>query len=131
MMVDQHLYFEGKTLWIHDHEIRQMYYHERVTVRHVSFVPPLSRHSGTIILTENNILLEGDESEVIPLASIEELYYGFDDLYTASSVKNFGMFWKPLRLKTGYNNYIYLIINFNHFFTANERFLKLLKELLL
>lgn len=130
-MKKQQIYFEGQALWIYDHELQTMEYNERFTIRHFSFVPPLSRHNGTAILTERSILLEGDESIVIPLASIEELYYGFDDLYTAASVKNFGAFWKPLRIRQGLAGYIYLIINYRYFYTSNEHFLTLLKDLLL
>jgi len=125
------LYFEGSALWIHDYEIKSMEYHERFTIRHFSSAPPLSRHSGTILLTAQEIFLDGDESIIIPLKSIEQLYYGYDDLYTAASVKNFGVFWKPLRIRQGFKDYIYLIINYRYFNTSNERFLTLLKDLLL
>lgn len=125
------LYFEGNVLWIHDYEIKNMKYNERFTIRHFSFTPPLSRHSGTILLTENAIVLDGDENLVVPLETIEQLYYGYDDLYTAASVKNFGVFWKPLRIRQGAKDYTYLIINYRYFNTSNEQFLTLLKDLLL
>ncbi|QNL48033.1 hypothetical protein H8S90_14590 [Olivibacter sp. SDN3] len=125
------LLFKSSALWIHDYEIQHMHYDERFTIRHFSFAPPLSKHSGDIILTEKEILLDGDECETIPLGSIEELYYGFDNLYTTASVKNFGAFWKPLRVRHGFNNVTYFIINYNYLYTSNDRFLSLLKSLLL
>uniref|UniRef100_F4C9S9 Uncharacterized protein n=1 Tax=Sphingobacterium sp. (strain 21) TaxID=743722 RepID=F4C9S9_SPHS2 len=129
-MIGKQLFFEGEALWIYDYEIRAMKYNERFTIRHFSFVPPLSNHKGAIALTEKEILLEGDESVIIPLSSVEQLYYGFDELYTQASVKNFGAFWKPLRIMWR-GSYIYFIINYRTFSTSNEKFLTLLKDLLL
>lgn len=130
-MKDKQLFFDGEALWIHDYEIREMAYNDRFTSRHFSFVSPLSNHSGTIKLTEEEIILTGDENLVVPLGSIEQLYYGFDELYTPASVKNFGAFWKPLRITWGSDLFIYLIINYKIFYTSNERFLILLKDMLL
>ncbi|MFC6101101.1 hypothetical protein [Olivibacter domesticus] len=130
-MKDQQVLFENQALWIHDFEIQNMNYDERFSIRHFSFVPPLSKHSGNILLTEAEIILYGDEATNISLRNITELYYGFDELYTASSVKNFGIFWKPLRIKYNLYNVIYLIVNYRHFYTSNEQFLSILKDMLL
>jgi hypothetical protein len=130
-MKSQQILFENKALWIHDFEIQQMNYNERFSIRHFSFVPPLSNHSGNIFLTDREIILHGDETTNISLGTIEELYYGFDELYTASSVKNFGAFWRPLRIRHNRYNLIYLIINYRHFYTSNEQFLAILKDMLL
>jgi len=127
---NKYLLFESKALWIHDYEISAMSYDERFTIRHFSSVPPLSKHDGFIRLSETEIVLEGDEDRIIPLASVTELYHGFDELYPASSVKNFGAFWKPLRIKHGYGNCTYFILNHGLFGTSNAHFLDLLKDLL-
>uniref|UniRef100_F4CEE1 Uncharacterized protein n=1 Tax=Sphingobacterium sp. (strain 21) TaxID=743722 RepID=F4CEE1_SPHS2 len=128
--MNQRLLFEGRALWIHDFEIQQMGYNERFTIRHFSFTPPLAKHEGHIILTDADIVLDGSEYKRIPLSNIEELYYGFDEHYTPASVKNFGAFWKPIRIRYGYAGILYLIINYRYFYTANEHFLSLLKGLL-
>lgn len=130
-MIEKQLFFQGNVLWIHDYEIRSMRHDKKFTIRHFSFVPPLSNHSGTIALTEKEIILDGDEYLSIPLSSVEQLYYGFDELYTPASVKNFGVFWKPLRIMWHAGSFIYLIIDYSTFSTYNEKFLTLLKDILL
>lgn len=129
--MNQQLLFESHALWIHDFEIQQMDQHERFTMRHFSFAPPLSKHQGRIALTETNLFLDGDEFKRIPLNSIEELYYGFDEHYTPASVKNFGAFWKPIRIKCSFTGFLYLVINYRYFYTSNEQFLSLLKSILI
>lgn len=85
------------------------------TLRHISGVPPLHNHEGEIYLTSDSIIIKGDENLNILLSSIIQLYHGYDDTYRSSYVKNFGIFWQPLRVEfyTGFDrlNRIYLIIN--------------------
>ncbi|WP_206106128.1 hypothetical protein [Olivibacter sp. XZL3] len=77
------------------------------------------------------MFLDGDEFKRIPLSAIEELYYGFDEHYTPASVKNFGAFWKPIRIKYSFAGFLYLIVNYRYFYTSNEQFLSLLKNMLI
>ncbi|MEH6307071.1 hypothetical protein RYH73_15600 [Olivibacter sp. CPCC 100613] len=126
----QRLLFEGNALWIHDFEIQQLGHTERFTIRHLSLAPPLAKHQGHILLTETEIILDGSEYERIPLSAIEELYYGFDEYYTPASVKNFGVFWKPIRIKYSSTGFLYLIVNYRYFYTSNEHVLSLLKDIL-
>ena len=125
----ENILYEGTVLWAADTEIQAMDFSERFLARQVSFVPPLSKHKGAVCLTNKSLLIEGDEDLVIPLNHINQLYLGFDDVFSVASVKNFGMLWQPLRINYGNDLIIYLIVDYNIFGSANKRFFNLLKGL--
>ncbi|RYD74654.1 MAG: hypothetical protein EOP55_14910, partial [Sphingobacteriales bacterium] len=86
-----------------------------------SFLKPLHNHEGNILLASNGLFITGDEHLELPLSNIEEVYMGFDELFPASSVKNLGMFWQPIRIKSFINHSesqtVYLVINHTGFFS--------------
>jgi len=125
----ENILYEGNVLWATDNEITAMDFSERFLARQFSFVPPLSRHRGVICLTDKSILIEGDEDLVIPLNHINQLYLGFDDVYSVASVKNFGLFWQPIRVNYGNDLVVYLIVDYNFFGSSNKQFFGMLTEL--
>jgi hypothetical protein len=125
----ENILYEGTVLWATDAEITEMHFSERFIARQFSFVTPLSKHSGLIRLTDKSILIQGDEDLVIPLAYINQLYMGFDDVFSVASVKNFGLFWQPIRLNYGNDLVVYLIVDYNYVGSSNRQFFGLLKEM--
>jgi len=95
-----------------------------------SFTPPLHAHEGKVSLSERSLEITGDENLSLPLRSIEEVYLGFDDVFPASSVKNFGLFWQPLRLRFNDEEVIYMITDYNGVKTNNQIWYETLKEIL-
>lgn len=123
---------KNRVLWSYDHEVEQRNAIDNIGV-HFSGVGPFHAHEGEIILTETNILISGDESIEIELNGIDQLYLGFDDIFPRTLVKNFGLFWQPLRIsfyRSGLSNSIYLIIGLNMFSCENQLWFNTLKELL-
>jgi len=125
----ENILYEGTVLWASDTEIHSMDFSERFLARHFSFVTPLSKHRGELCLTNKSLVIEGDEDLVIPLNHINQLYLGFDDVFSVASVKNFGMFWQPIRINYGNDLIVYLIVDYNYFGSSNNRFFSVLKEL--
>jgi hypothetical protein len=124
------LLYQGTVYWSFVHEIEDMGIGERFFVRHVSFSAPLSKHQGVFYLSDRSIILESEDQKVtIPLSKITQLYLGFDEVFSGSSVKNFGMFWQPLRIVYNDDEVIYLIIDYKYGFAANKQIFQLLKEI--
>lgn len=125
----ENIYYEGNVYWAYDHEIAEMNYAERYFIRHLSFSPPLSKHQGNFSLTDHAMVLEAEEEKVtINLSTVTQLYLGFDDVYSSASAKNFGMFWKPLRIEFE-ESVTYIVVDYKFGFTANNQIFELLKEL--
>ena len=131
---------KGRVLWSYDYEFAG----KRRTVTNrlfsrwylglFSFIKPLNNnHEGQIILTGSELLITGDEDLSIPLSSVNELYLGFDALFPATSVKNFGAFWQPLRLEFiifKETRIIYLTIDYNGLTANNQLWYDTIKALL-
>nr|WP_199158347.1 hypothetical protein [Pedobacter sp. ASV2] len=132
-MVAQKL-LEGNVLWSYDHELDTKTSWIKKIAGLFSFLPPLHHHEGAILLTNHSLSISGDEDLVLPLRDIEEVFIGFDELFPASSVKNFGAFWQPIRLKASPGMAdvltIYMVINYNGLFTANKDWFNALIRLL-
>jgi hypothetical protein len=126
----KNLIYEGNAYWVYDNEILDMDVSERYIGRHFSSVPPLSRHQGKIYLSDTSIRIDGDEEVNIPIADINHIHLGFDDVFSAASVKNFGMFWKPIRVNYGPDTNIYLIIDYSLMISNNNRFFEMMKALM-
>lgn len=119
----------GKVYWSYDYEVRQKSPLDSIGV-HFSAIPPFHKHEGLITLTNDRIILSGDEELKIPLANLESLYLGFDDTFTPSLVKNFGLFWQPLRLSLQTGEVIYVIIDHSMFGSKNQYWFDFLKTIL-
>ena len=97
---------------------------------HFSGIKPFHKHTGEIALSANKLFVSGDEDLQIPLASIEQIYLGFDESFPRTLVKNMGLFWQPLRLSLSSGNTLYLIIDYNMLGVNNQLWFDGLKELL-
>ncbi|WP_183560966.1 hypothetical protein [Mucilaginibacter sp. SP1R1] len=122
----------GKVLWSYDYEIAACTIIDG-TGGLFSLTPPLHHREGEIILTPQTLVIDGYNYLNIPLDELEQVYLGFDEVYTRSLVKSHGMFWQPLRLRyktaDGYNT-VYLIIDHALFGTKNQLWFDTIKQLL-
>lgn len=119
----------GSALWFYEWEISNaglLAYTGQLGV-------PFHKHKGNIYLTDNAIVIAGDDAFEIELSAIGELYLGCDDVYKPEYLKNFGYFIKPPRIKFASNrsglNKIYLIIS-NGIINTNAKWYKTLVSLL-
>ncbi len=118
----------GNALWSFDFEIQNRN-RDNDFAFHFSGARPFHCHSGEIFLNEDSIKIIGDDTLDVPLADLTQLYLGFDEIYTPSLSKNFGMFWQPLRLSINDEKYLYLIIDYNFLGTKNKLWFTKLMEL--
>lgn len=127
---------EGNVLWSYDYELtdEKRYGWLKNISGIFSFIKPIHNHEGNILLASNGLFITGDEHLELPLSHIEEVYMGFDDVFPATSVKNFGAFWQPIRIKSFVSNSesqtIYLIINYSGIFSDNKTWFNTLISLL-
>lgn len=121
---------QGKVMWSYDYELMDYTPEQKLMTGIISFSGPLHNHNGFIALTDETILIEGNDEHgnadlVISLISINEIYLGYDEVYNATSAKNAGLFWQPLRLEylTNQNQLkkMYLIIDYNGLYTYNKK----------
>ena len=119
----------GNVLYTYDHELIQRSTLADVSA-HFSGINPFHTHAGTITLTANTILIEGDEDLEIPLGTLEQIYLGFDEAFPRTLVKNMGLFWQPLRLSLSNGKNLYLIIDYNMLGAKNQLWFDGLKEML-
>ncbi|RBQ04637.1 hypothetical protein [Pedobacter miscanthi] len=126
---------EGNVLWSYDHELTEKNSSWfRKIANFFSFLTPRHNHEGNILLASNGLFITGDEQLELPLSHIEEVYMGFDDLFPASSVKNFGLFWQPIRIRStisrSESQTVYLVINHTGIFNDNQTWFNTLISLL-
>ncbi|WP_316848205.1 hypothetical protein [Pedobacter psychrodurus] len=127
---------EGNVLWSYDHELtneKSSSWIKKIAGL-FSFLKPIHNHEGSILLASNGLFITGDEQLELPLSNIEEVYMGFDDLFPASSAKNFGAFWQPIRIRStisrSESQTVYLVINHTGIFSDNQTWFNTLISLL-
>jgi hypothetical protein len=127
---------EGNVLWSYDHELtneKSSSWIKKIAGL-FSFLKPIHNHEGNILLASNGLFITGDEQLELPLSNIEEVYMGFDDLFPASSAKNFGAFWQPIRIRStisrSESQTVYLVINHTGIFSDNQTWFNTLISLL-
>ncbi|WP_293312102.1 hypothetical protein [Pedobacter sp. UBA5917] len=126
---------EGNVLWSYDHELteKSSSWFKKIA-NFFSFLTPQHNHEGNILLASNGLFITGDEQLEVPLSNIEEVYMGFDDLFPASSAKNFGLFWQPIRIRStisrSESQTVYLVINHTGIFSDNQTWFNTLISLL-
>ena len=120
---------KGSVLWSYESELLNRDSISDVAA-HFSGAPPFHAHSGTILLLDRTLQIDGDEFLEISFEDIVQLYLGFDDIFPVTLAKNFGLFWQPLRLTLSNGRNIYLIIDYNFFGTKNKKWFKKLREVL-
>lgn len=122
----------GNVLWSYDYELAAKSRRTKFLSGLFSFIKPLSDHEGLIILTRKGLLITGDEDLRIPISSVNEIHLGFDALFPATSVKNFGAFWQPIRieyLNSDEPRKIYLNIDYNGLTARNQLWYDTIKAL--
>lgn len=134
--MDSEFHLEGTVLWSYDYEIDRYHPIDKITTGFLS-ASPLHDHKGYIALTSAAIIIEGqsyNENLTIALTSLNQLYLGYDDLYSSLSYKSPGTFWQPLRIEYYINQNqlqkVYLIIDYNGLFSANKKWYKMLTQML-
>ena len=113
----------GSVLWSYDFEINQQEPVRRL-LTHVSGMTPIHSHQGEIMLTGKGLTIVGDVNLYINNDEFEQLYLGFDEIFTRTMVKNFGLFWQPLRItfnKGHHRETIYLIIDYKMFIAKGNK----------
>jgi hypothetical protein len=107
--------FESTVIWSSDEELKsKAVFSQFASI--FSGVPPVHDHEGQLLLTENDLMLNGDANLIIPLSAIEQLFLGFDEVYKRNYVRNLGMFCQPLRITyrtSAVVNILYLISGYN------------------
>ena len=119
----------GNALWCFDFEVQNRNRNEDFAF-HFSGIKPFHRHDGEIYLTEGSIKIVGDDEVEVSFDDLTQLYLGFDEYYTPTLSKNFGMFWQPLRLTINDKKFLYLIVDYNFLGAKNKLWFNTLTELL-
>lgn len=119
----------GRVLWSYDYEVLQRGSRSDVGAQ-FSGVTPFHAHAGEIGLTDNKIYIIGDEDLEISLGTLAQIYLGFDEFFPRTLLKNFGLFWQPLRLTLSTGQKLYLIIDYNMLSAKNQLWFNKLKEML-
>lgn len=127
--INKKIILTGEVLWSYDYELL-----ERTSLReiasHFSGVSPFHAHQGEISLMSDRIIFRDESELTISLTDLEQLYMGFDDNFPGSSVKNFGLFWQPLRLTLCSGQQLYLIIDYNVLGSKNQLWFDTIKIIL-
>ena len=127
------MYETAQAYWIFRDEFNNLSYFDSFRGMFSGAVP-IHSGFGSLSLNNSEISLESEEILfTLPLQAITEIYLGFDDLYTSNYVKNFGLFWSPLRITfidEKIDNSLYIVTDFDHFTTQNEKWYKLLTGIL-
>lgn len=127
--INKNIILTGRVLWSYDYELPEQT-SLREIASHFSGIGPFHAHQGEITLMTDRITLR-DESELhISLTDLEQLYMGFDENFPRSSVKNFGLFWQPLRLTLHSGQQLYLIIDYNVLGSKNQLWFDTIKIIL-
>ncbi len=105
---------------------------------HTSFMKPLHTYTGIIRIEGNVFMFSGfakkteEEFQVrFFRKEMEEIYHGYDDVFTIYETRNLGLGWKPLRITFRQNERIiqmYLIVNYSLGRTDNSIWLEILKN---
>ncbi|MFT3903507.1 MAG: hypothetical protein QM727_10050 [Niabella sp.] len=124
---------EDTVLWIFDDDIPAFNMAE-ISFRQMAGHAALFNYTGNIFLTQHAILIEGEQNLSIKLAALNEIYLGFDEVYKPSYIKNFGLFWKPLRITYLANNIrterVYLHIHQSLFGNRNAKWYNTIKSII-
>jgi len=122
------LLLEGTALWCFKYEVI-VRNRNRDAGFHITGVKPFHEHNTDIALTGRAVELSGQEYYSVPQGVITQLYIGFDEYYTRSLVKNFGLNTEPLRITTRYGRVLYFYIDYNFFGSANKLWFRQIKDL--
>ena len=96
---------------------------------HTSFMKPLHRYRGYLVMQEGSISFSGEEKDTItphlltiPIGNITDVHHGFDDTYRRSDDRAIG-FLRPLRItfrENGSHKIIYLWVGFRRLLRTSK-----------
>ena len=100
---------------------------------HNSFGSPLHRYDGELILGKDQLQYIGIDTKnqnagfslIIYKYQIEQIYYGFDDVFHMHESRNLGLNWKPIRIKiieNGMEKDLYFITYLENGYNTKEWF---------
>jgi len=105
---------------------------------HISGVLPPHRYKGGIEITDSYIKFTGTDTRYdtetdffVLKKDILEVYHGYDEVFNIFQTRGLGLFWAPVRLKVREKDnekFIYFIIGYTYFGTANRQFYEFLVE---
>ena len=97
---------------------------------HTSFVKPLHRYEGKIILSDEKIMFDGKDKKTkndyaieINKIDVTDIHLGFDDVFKRGEDRSLGISFQPLRIKFSKDekeHIMYFIIDFNRLLRATK-----------
>lgn len=108
-------------IWLFEEDVKTRSWLDWLTA-HTSFLLPLHRYRGRLIITDDHLELQGRDKRTreevmlyISKHSIEQVHHGFDEVFSVSETRGMGLTWQPLRLTydvSGESRTLYLIANY-------------------
>ena len=108
-------------IWLFEEDVKTRSWLDRLAA-HTSFLLPLHRYRGRLVITDDHLELQGrdkrSKEEVmlyINKSRIEQVHLGFDEVFSVSETRGMGIGWQPLRITydvTGESRVLYLIANY-------------------
>ena len=118
----------GKVFWSYDYELLEREVSSDMIFSFMSL--PFYRHTGKIELTNDALIITGADELKILFEEITQVYMGFDEIFSSTLVKNFGLFWQPLRITLQNRQNFYLVIDYGIFGAKNKLWFNALQQLL-
>jgi hypothetical protein len=120
---------KGKVLMAYKEDIKHRGFLDWMKA-HTSFVKPLHRYEGNIILSHEKIMFDGKDTKTkndyaieINKMDVTDIYLGFDDVFKRGEDRSLGISFQPLRIifsKDEKEYILYLIIDFNRLLRASK-----------
>lgn len=108
-------------IWLFEEDVKTRSWLDWLAA-HTSFLLPLHRYRGRLIITDDHMELQGRDKRTkeevmlyISKQSIEQVHLGFDEVFSVSETRGMGIGWQPLRLTydvSGESRVLYLIANY-------------------
>lgn len=99
-------------------------------IAHTSFAKPLHRYEGELTLSKDSIYFEGTDKKekqrynlTIRKNQVEDIFYGFDDVFRRGEDRAAGISFQPLRIRVKQNgsvNSIYFVIGFQRVLRTSD-----------
>jgi hypothetical protein len=109
-------------------------------ISHISGALPPHRYIGTVDFLPDSIVFNGydtflkNDCQIIVLKEeIQQVFHGYDDVYTIWQTRGLGMNWAPVRLQIDQSNnesldYLYIIAGYNRLRSINTDLYKYLTD---
>lgn len=108
-------------------------------ISHTSGALPPHRYRGEIEITDKFLQFRGVDTKLnsdsefsILKGTIEEVYYGYDEVFNVYQTRGLGLSWAPVRIKftdiDGQENFAYFITGYERWRSVNKDFYNFLIE---